>query len=56
MLQEKGGLNQIILHFHLFTGVIAGIFVFGMKTTGSLNSLYSMGHNVLVLPFKKSLC
>ena len=56
MLQEKGGLNQIILHFHFFTGVIAGISVFGMKTKGLLNPLFSMCHNVLVLPFKKSLC
>ena len=56
MLREKGGLNQIILPFHCFLLVLLLVFVFGMKTKGSLNPLFSMLQNVLVLPFEKSLC
>ena len=36
-LREKGGLNQIILHFRCFLLVLSLVFVFGFKTKGLLN-------------------
>ena len=54
-LREKGGLNQIILRYRCFL-LLSLIFVFGMKTKGSLNPLFlNASHNILVLPSEKSL-
>ena len=39
-LEEKWGLNEIILRFHCFLLMLSLVFVFGMKTKGSVNPLF----------------
>ena len=49
-LREKGRLNQIILHLCSFLLVLLLVFVFSMKTTVSLNPLFSVLQNMMALP------
>ena len=49
-LREKGRLNQIILHLCSFLLALLQVFVFSMKTTVSLNPLFSMLQNMMALP------
>ena len=49
-LRDKGRLNQIILHLCSFLLVLLLVFVFSMKTTVSLNPLFSVLQNMMALP------
>ena len=56
-LREKGGLIQIILCFRCFLQqVLWLVFVFGMKTNGSLNLLFFNASEFIGVAFWKNLC